>query len=133
MRCVLESGPHIWNHNVETVPRLTPFVRHKATYERSLAVLSYAKKNMPNLVTKSGLMVGLGESEEEVGEVLIDLHSKDSAFFAPAFNYIVGNSVSFNSKNNITPIIKINKIHFIYFIKSPLITFHYIVQNSHEI
>ena len=75
MRCVLESGPHIWNHNVETVPRLTPFVRHKATYERSLAVLSYAKKNMPNLVTKSGLMVGLGESEEEVGEVLIDLHS----------------------------------------------------------
>ena len=75
IRCVIESGPHIWNHNVETVPRLTPSVRHKATYKRSLEVLSYVNRQKPSLVTKSGLMVGLGESEEEVLQVLIDLHS----------------------------------------------------------
>jgi lipoic acid synthetase len=73
IRCVVQSGPHIFNHNVETVPRLTPHVRHKATYERSLEVLSFAKQLCPTLVTKSGLMVGLGEREEEVQSVLKDL------------------------------------------------------------
>lgn len=73
---VLEALPEIFNHNLETVRRLTPRVRHTATYEQTLSVLKYAsqhKKN-ENLFVKSGLMVGLGESVEEVQQTLRDLH-----------------------------------------------------------
>jgi lipoyl synthase len=64
------AQPEVFNHNIETVKRLTPRVRHKATYARSLEVLSYMKKNLPNGRIKSGIMVGLGESKEEVFETL---------------------------------------------------------------
>src|SRR5215472_5608080 len=61
---VLASRPHIFNHNLETVRRLTPSVRSRATYDRSLAVLAAAKKQgAPATYTKSGLMLGLGETE----------------------------------------------------------------------
>jgi lipoic acid synthetase len=74
---VLEAGPDIFNHNVETVPRLYPTVRPQADYRRSLAVLAHAKRRLAagshNLYTKSGLMVGLGEKSEEVSAVLRDL------------------------------------------------------------
>jgi lipoic acid synthetase len=69
---VLEARPDVFNHNVETVPRLYPRVRPQARYERSLAVLEFAARNGGTLV-KSGLMVGLGERCEEVEEVLRDL------------------------------------------------------------
>jgi lipoic acid synthetase len=69
---VLEARPDVFNHNVETVPRLYPRVRPQARYERSLAVLECAARNGGTLV-KSGLMVGLGERCEEVEEVLRDL------------------------------------------------------------
>lgn len=69
---VLEARPDVFNHNVETVPRLYPRVRPQARYERSLAVLEFAARNAGTLV-KSGLMVGLGERCEEVEEVLRDL------------------------------------------------------------
>ncbi len=70
---VLEEQPEIFNHNLETVQRLTPRVRHKATYDRTLGILSHAKKSGKIQFIKSGIMLGLGEEEEEVKESLRDL------------------------------------------------------------
>jgi lipoic acid synthetase len=73
---VLAARPHIFNHNLETVRRLTPRVRSRATYERSLSVLRKARaRGGPRLYTKSGLMLGLGETEEELLEALRDLRA----------------------------------------------------------
>jgi len=70
---VLEANIAIFNHNVETVRRLTPRVRHKATYDRSFSILSHVKKKRPDLFVKTGIMVGLGEEEEEVKQTLADM------------------------------------------------------------
>ncbi|MHC4984324.1 MAG: lipoyl synthase, partial [Planctomycetota bacterium] len=69
---------HIFNHNVETVPRLYRRIRPQADYKRSLGVLEYAKNHAPagaDLYTKSGLMVGLGEAPDEVARVMRDLRA----------------------------------------------------------
>ena len=72
--CVLEANPAIYNHNLETVRRLTPSVRHRATYDRSLSVLRKVKqKRGDTIYTKSGLMLGLGETEAELFEAMNDL------------------------------------------------------------
>jgi lipoic acid synthetase len=74
--CVLAAEPHIFNHNLETVRRLTPAVRSRATYDRSLSVLSKVRRRArPELCTKSGLMLGLGEREEELFAAMEDLRS----------------------------------------------------------
>jgi lipoic acid synthetase len=70
---VLQSEPHVFNHNMETVPRLYPIVRPLADYRLSLNILEHAKKAAPPIFTKSGLMLGLGETLDEVGEVLCNL------------------------------------------------------------
>ncbi len=70
VRTVASARPDYFNHNVETVPRLYDYVRPGSRFERSLSVLSEAKRLDPTLVTKSGLMLGLGERREEVVEVL---------------------------------------------------------------
>src|SRR6266850_2297707 len=71
---VLSANPQIFNHNLETVRRLTPSVRSRATYDRSLSVLKKAKaKGAAGIFTKSGLMLGLGETEEELFTALADL------------------------------------------------------------
>ena len=71
---VLAARPDIYNHNLETVRRLTPAVRHRATYDRSLSVLGKVKAWRGDaIVTKSGLMLGLGETEEELFTALADL------------------------------------------------------------
>ncbi|MGB8464204.1 MAG: lipoyl synthase [Terrimicrobiaceae bacterium] len=75
LRLVLEARPHIFNHNLETVERLTPSVRSRAKYRLSLEVLRVAKHMAPNIVTKSGLMLGLGETENELFEALDDLRN----------------------------------------------------------
>ncbi len=73
---VLDANPHIFNHNLETVRRLTPDVRHRATYDRSLAVLKKVKeKRGDTIYTKSGVMLGLGEREEEVLVAMQDLRA----------------------------------------------------------
>jgi lipoic acid synthetase len=73
---VLKARPHIFNHNLETVRRLTPSVRHRATYDRSLAVLKAAKaKGGEAIYTKSGMMLGLGETVEEVVVAMEDLRA----------------------------------------------------------
>jgi lipoic acid synthetase len=70
VRTVVEARPDYFNHNVETVPRLYDFVRPGSRFERSLAVLREAKNVDPSVVTKSGLMLGLGEQRDEVVDVL---------------------------------------------------------------
>jgi lipoic acid synthetase len=70
---VLEARPDIFNHNLETVERLTPVVRSRAKYRLSLEVLRRAKEMDPGAVTKSGIMLGLGETETELFEALDDL------------------------------------------------------------
>jgi len=70
---VVDAGPQVINHNMETVPRLYPEVRPGADYARSLELLYTVKKLRPAIVTKSGLMLGLGESREEIVEVMSDL------------------------------------------------------------
>jgi lipoic acid synthetase len=73
---VLEAGPDILGHNVETVPRLYEFARPRARYRRSLAILNMAKKTDSRLLTKSGFMVGLGERKGELFQLMEDLRSK---------------------------------------------------------
>lgn len=70
---VLAEKPEVFNHNLETVRALSPRVRHKAEYERSLQVLSHAKASQKCRFVKSGLMVGLGETQEQVEEAITDL------------------------------------------------------------
>jgi lipoic acid synthetase len=73
---VLSAKPHIFNHNLETVRRLTPSVRSRATYDRSLSVLQKAKaKGGETIHTKSGIMLGLGETEQELFVALQDLRA----------------------------------------------------------
>ena len=73
---VLAARPDIFNHNLETVRRLTPSVRHRATYDRSLTVLRKAKeRGVAGMHTKSGMMLGLGERPEEVRESMADLRA----------------------------------------------------------
>jgi lipoic acid synthetase len=74
---VMAERPEILNHNTETVPRLYARVRPKARYERSLELLERAKALDPGTVTKTGLMVGLGETEEELRAVFRDLRERD--------------------------------------------------------
>lgn len=77
LRAVVKSGPQVINHNVETVPRLYPEVRPLAYYKRSLKLLSDVKRMDSTIITKSGLMLGLGETREEVINVLSDLRKAD--------------------------------------------------------
>ena len=72
---VISARPEIFNHNLETVRSLTPKVRSVATYARSLSVLAKVKKRVPGIYTKSGLMLGLGETQEELLETMADLRS----------------------------------------------------------
>jgi lipoic acid synthetase len=79
IRTVVEARPDIFNHNTETVPRLYARIRPKAVYANSLALLRYVKELAPQMVTKSGVMVGLGEGREELLQVLRNMreHSID--------------------------------------------------------
>ncbi len=72
---VIESRPDVFNHNTETVPRLYHRVRRNAKYDRTLNLLARVKEKAPNMVTKSGLMLGLGETMEEVLDVCADLRA----------------------------------------------------------
>jgi lipoic acid synthetase len=73
LRIVAAARPHIFNHNLETVERLTPLVRSRAKYPVSLKVLRRMKEIAPEIVTKSGIMLGLGETEPEIFQTMDDL------------------------------------------------------------
>jgi lipoic acid synthetase len=70
---VLDAGPHVFNHNMETVTRLYRRVRPQADYRQSLEVLAFARRHATGVLTKSGFMVGLGETTDEVHALLRDL------------------------------------------------------------
>jgi lipoic acid synthetase len=74
MKIVMDARPDVLNHNTETVPRLYRQVRLGARYERSLDMLAWAKELSPATPVKSGLMLGIGELQEEVLQVMQDLH-----------------------------------------------------------
>jgi lipoyl synthase len=75
LKILMDARPDILNHNIETVRRLTPRVRARATYERSLEFLRRAKELQPDIPTKSSIMVGLGETKEEIIEAMDDLRA----------------------------------------------------------
>ncbi|MEJ6718589.1 MAG: lipoyl synthase [Akkermansiaceae bacterium] len=78
LELVMKARPHIFNHNLETVERLTPLVRSRAQYSRSLSVLKKAKEMAGGLIaTKSGIMLGLGERPEEIERAFDDLRAAD--------------------------------------------------------
>ena len=75
LQMVVAARPDVLNHNVETVPRLSPKIRPQAKYERSLELLSRVKTMDPSIYTKSGIMIGLGETDDEVKQTLSDLRN----------------------------------------------------------
>jgi lipoic acid synthetase len=91
---VLEASPEVYNHNMETVPRLYKKVRGRAGYQRSLDLLAHVKQRAPQTVTKSGLMLGLGETTDELLEVLADLRSANcdtltlGQYLAPTLKHV---------------------------------------------
>jgi lipoyl synthase len=91
---VLEARPEVYNHNMETVPRLYRKVRGRAEYQRSLDLLAHVKRHAPEVATKSGLMLGLGETAEELLDVLADLRAVNcdaltlGQYLAPTLKHI---------------------------------------------
>jgi lipoyl synthase len=91
---VLSAAPEVYNHNMETVPRLYKKVRGRACYQRSLDLLAHVKKHSPECVTKSGLMLGIGETTEELFDVLGDLRAVEcdtltvGQYLAPTLKHV---------------------------------------------
>ena len=91
---VIEAKPDVFNHNMETVPRLYKKVRGRADYRRSLVLLQQVKEQDPTIITKSGLMLGLGETSGEIFDVLADLRRIDcdiltlGQYLAPTLKHI---------------------------------------------
>ena len=77
---IIAAKPDVFNHNLETVPRLYPSIRPGARYPHSLNILATVKKGDPSIFTKSGIMVGLGEEKDEVIQVMEDLRTADVDF-----------------------------------------------------
>lgn len=77
LKTLMDAKPDILNHNIETVRRLTPRVRVRATYDRSMEFLKRAKEINPNIATKSSIMVGLGETKHEIIQTMDDLRAND--------------------------------------------------------
>ncbi|HSX04494.1 MAG TPA: lipoyl synthase [Rhabdochlamydiaceae bacterium] len=99
---VLNERPDVFNHNIETVRSLTPRIRHKATYDRTLSVLAYVKQQEKAGFVKSGIMVGLGETKEEVKETLRDLHQVGCSIITIG-HYLQSTSHNVRVKSFVTP------------------------------
>lgn len=101
---ILNASPHILNHNIETVRELTPRVRHKATYDKTLELLEYFTTHRPHktMLVKTGLMVGLGEEEEQVYQTLKDL-KKINCDIVTIGQYLQSNRQKLLVKAFITP------------------------------
>ncbi len=99
---LLSEGFEIFNHNIETVREKSSSVRHKATYERSLNVLRYIKQKAPSLYVKSGIMVGLGETKEQVIQALHDLKNANVDIVTIG-QYLQANRNKLRVKEFITP------------------------------
>ncbi|HZK27526.1 MAG TPA: lipoyl synthase [Clostridia bacterium] len=102
IKTVVDSKPEIINHNVETVPRLYKEIRPMAIYKRSLDVLGQVKEMDDTILTKSGMMMGLGETEEEVIEVMKDLRDVDCDFLTLG-QYLAPSEKHYPVKEYVTP------------------------------
>ncbi|MFW5647775.1 MAG: lipoyl synthase [Candidatus Alkaliphilus sp. MAG34] len=102
IKTVVDSKPEIINHNVETVPRLYKEIRPMAIYKRSLDVLRQVKEMDDTILTKSGMMMGLGETEEEVIEVMKDLRDVDCDFLTLG-QYLAPSDKHYPVKEYVTP------------------------------
>ncbi len=102
IKTVVDSKPEIINHNVETVPRLYKEIRPMAIYKRSLDVLKLVKEMDDTILTKSGMMMGLGETEEEVIEVMKDLRNIDCDFLTLG-QYLAPSEKHYPVKEYVTP------------------------------
>jgi lipoic acid synthetase len=91
---VIDSAPEVYNHNLETVPRLYKKVRGRAEYRRSLDLLARVKQRAPQMVTKTGLMLGIGETISELFDVIADIRAIDcdvltlGQYLAPTLKHI---------------------------------------------
>jgi lipoic acid synthetase len=99
---VLDQKPEVFNHNIETVERLSPKIRHVAEYQRTLSVLSYAKKSGKVPFIKSGIMVGLGEETEEVEQTIKDLYEAGCDIITIG-HYLQASRLKLTVKKFITP------------------------------
>ncbi len=100
---VLDAGPHVYNHNMETVSRLYRRVRPQANYQQSLDVLCFARQYRPDVLTKSGLMVGLGETTDEVHALLRDLREQGHTDVATIGQYLQPTRRNLPVKKYVTP------------------------------
>ena len=138
IQTVLHAGPDIYNHNMETVERLTPVVRSRAKYRTSLQVLRRAKELSPTVVTKSGVMLGLGEKETELFQTMDDLREvgcevltigqylRPSAKHLPVVEYITPDQ--FNYYGDIA-----RKKGFLYVASGPLVRSSYHAADFHPV
>lgn len=99
---VVDAKPDIFNHNIETVRELTPRVRHKASYDKTLNVLKYVKSKNQKLYIKSGLMVGFGETEKQVYQTIDDLKQVGCDIITIG-QYLQSNSRKLIVKSFVTP------------------------------
>lgn len=99
---VLNERPEIFNHNIETVREMTPRVRHKASYDRTLSVLKYVKEQKKVQFVKSGIMVGLGENKEQVKETIQDLINAGCDIITIG-HYLQASSKKLTVKSFVTP------------------------------
>ncbi|MCC5831964.1 MAG: lipoyl synthase [Chlamydiales bacterium] len=102
LRTILNEKPEVFNHNIETVRELTPRVRHRATYERSLNLLRSVGATAPGSLVKSGLMVGLGESDSQVKETICDLRDAGCQIITIG-QYLQPNRQKLRVKRFVTP------------------------------
>ncbi|MFN4174333.1 MAG: lipoyl synthase, partial [Parachlamydiaceae bacterium] len=101
-KVLIEANPEIFNYNIETIERLTPRVRHKATYERTLEFLRYIAKEKKGGLIKSGLMVGLGETDDEVLKTMKDLKEAGTDVVTIG-QYLQPNRLKLRVKRFVTP------------------------------
>lgn len=138
LKIVADEKPQIINHNIETAPRLYPNLRPMAIYERSLELLARVKELNPNIVTKSGFMVGVGEKKDEVIAVMQDLlahqceiltigqYLAPSKSHYPVFEYV--HPDIFEEYKNIAL-----KMGFRYVASSPLVRSSYLAEKAYEL
>ncbi len=126
LEIVLSAKPNVLNHNIETVPSLYKKVRPQGNYERSLDLLKRTKEFLPSVYTKSGFMLGLGEKDDEVINLLIDLRNNDvdivtiGQYLSPGPNHLPVKRFVEPSVFNYLKVLGENELNFLQIVSSPL-------------
>ncbi|MBN2626529.1 MAG: lipoyl synthase [Spirochaetales bacterium] len=132
---VIAAAPDIINHNIETVPRLYRHVRPQAVYERSLELLKRVKERAPGILTKSGMMLGLGEEQQEVLASLSDLR-KNRCDMLTLGQYLAPSADHYPVKEYVTPDafdeygIRAREMGFSYVASAPLVRSSYLAEEA---